>query len=418
MSNQLFSPLVLPNGTILPNRIAKSAMAENMASQGQVPNEKFAQLDGTFAKGGVGLIITGNVMVDSHAIGSPADVVLDRKSDLIPFIKWAEAAKSSGALIWMQINHPGRQTLASLGQIAWSPSDVALDMGKQSKMFSRPQALLENQIQEIIQKFSETAKQAESAGFSGVEIHAAHGYLINQFLSPLTNLRKDSWGGSIENRSRFLIEIVKAIRLSVSPQFCVAVKINSADFQRGGFDSTDAIEVVKMLNELSVDLVEISGGSYEAPAMQGQTRDGRTLAREAYFLEFAKEICKVAKMPIMTTGGIRRKEVAEQVLSEGVAVVGMASTLAMDPYLPLAWRNGVQKDGTLPNIKIKDKMIAGFAHLLVIQLQLHRMGIGKAPLAHVNPIFTIIRDQIRTRYLSRRYKMWINRRNGEILRNK
>jgi 2,4-dienoyl-CoA reductase-like NADH-dependent reductase (Old Yellow Enzyme family) len=186
----------------------------------------------------------------------------------------------------------------------------------------------------------------------------------------------------------------------------VAVKINSADFQRGGFDADDALEVVKMLNSSGVDLVELSGGSYEAPAMQGQTRDGRTLAREAYFLDFARDIAKVAGMPIMTTGGIRRREVAEQVLAQGVSVVGIATALAMEPGLPLAWRESKPKDGVFPAIKLKDKMLASLAHMAVIQRQLQRLGDGRQPLVHASAIFSILRDQLRNQILIRRYRSW------------
>jgi 2,4-dienoyl-CoA reductase-like NADH-dependent reductase (Old Yellow Enzyme family) len=407
MNTKLFSALTLPNGAIIKNRIAKAAMAESLASAEQLPNESLARLDNTFSKGGVGLIITGNVMIDSLSLGNPGDVVLQKNSNLEPFKKWAQAARTNGSHIWMQINHPGRQSLAVLGQTVWAPSEVALDMGKQSKLFAKPKAMSEDQIKNAIQKFSETALQAEKSGFTGVQIHAAHGYLISQFLSPLTNMRTDHWGGSLQNRARFLIETVKAIRLVVSPSFCVSVKINSADFQRGGFDSNDALEVIKMLNEYPVDLVELSGGSYEAPAMQGQTRDGRTLAREAYFLEFAKDILKVARMPIMTTGGIRRKEVAEKVLNEGVSIVGIATSLALNPNLPLAWSEGKQVDGLLPKINFKDKVLAGFANLVVIQRQLHRLSDGKEPLQNPSPIYTLILNQIQTKINSVRYKNWI-----------
>ena len=312
-SSDLFSPLVLPNGTIIPNRIAKAAMAESLAGHGQLPDARLARLDQNFARGGVGLIITGNVMVDPLALGSPGDVVLHKATDLTSFKAWAQAARTNGAQVWMQINHPGRQTMAALGQPGWSPSEVAVDLGKHSKLIAKPKALNETQIRQIIQRFADTARQAEAAGFTGVEIHAAHGYLISQFLSPLTNRRNDRWGGSIANRARFLLEVVAAVRTAVQPNFCVAVKINSADFQRGGFEAEDAMVVVQMLNHRDVDLVELSGGSYEAPAMHGEARDGRTLAREAYFLEFARDISKLARMPIMTTGGIRRREVAESV---------------------------------------------------------------------------------------------------------
>lgn len=406
MPTALFSPLVLPNGAVIPNRIAKAAMAESLAGPGQLPDVRLARLDGSFASGGVGLIITGNVMIDPLALGSPGDVVLQKGTDLTPFKAWAKAARSHGAQFWMQINHPGRQTMAALGQPGWSPSEVAVDLGKHSKLIAKPKALNETQIRQIIQRFADTARQAEAAGFTGVEIHAAHGYLISQFLSPLTNLRNDQWGGSIANRARFLLEVVSAVRGAVRRDFCVGVKINSADFQRGGFDSNDALEVVKMLNSSGVDLVELSGGSYEAPAMQGQTRDGRTLAREAYFLEFARDISKVARMPIMTTGGIRRREVAENVLAQGVSIVGIATALAMNPDLPRTWREAKPKDGVVPAIKFKDKLLASFAMMAVIQRQLHRLGDGQRPLVNASAIFSIIRDQLRNKLLARRYRSW------------
>lgn len=406
MTNALFSPLTLPNGAVISNRIAKAAMAEALAALGQVPDERLARLDKSFAAGEVGLIITGNVMVDPLALGSPGDIVLTKDSDLTPFKAWARAGRSKGAHFWVQINHPGRQTMAALGQPGWAPSEVAVDLGKNSKLIAKPKALNDEQINQIIQKFADTARQAESAGFTGVEIHAAHGYLISQFLSPLTNLRTDKWGGSLENRARLLLEVIRAVRSVVSKEFCVAVKINSADFQRGGFEASDALKVVQMLNEQAVDLVELSGGSYESPAMQGQTKDGRTLAREAYFLDFARDIAKVARMPIMTTGGIRRREVAESVLTQGVSMVGIASALAMDPTLPLAWRNNKHKDGLFPVVNFKDKTLAGFTRLAMIQRQLQRLGDGLKPKTDASPIYSLIRDQFRTKKLAKRYVAW------------
>ncbi|KAE9799099.1 2,4-dienoyl-CoA reductase, partial [Escherichia coli] len=217
-----------------------------------------------------GLIITGNVMVDRRAMTGPGGVVLEDEKHLDTFKKWAQIGRSKGTQMWLQINHPGRQMQANLGQQTWAPSAISLDLGKISNRFNTPIEMTESMIAEVIQRFANTARLGEKAGFTGVEIHAAHGYLLSQFLSPLSNKRQDQWGGSLENRARILIEIVKAVRKVVLPQFTVAVKLNSADFQRGGFSAEDAQQVVKILNEHAVDLVELSGGSYEAPAMQGQ----------------------------------------------------------------------------------------------------------------------------------------------------
>ncbi|MFN5041669.1 MAG: NADH:flavin oxidoreductase/NADH oxidase family protein, partial [Bradyrhizobium sp.] len=288
-----FEPLTLPNGSSIPNRIAKAAMEENMADARHFPSAELLRLYQAWADGGAGLIITGNVMIDRHAMTGPGGVVLEDGTELEPFRNWARIGRARGAQIWMQLNHPGRQMMKNLGQQTLAPSAVALDLGKHSNLFAMPRAMTEQDIDEVIGRFVSAARLAERAGFSGVQIHAAHGYLLSQFLSPLTNRRTDGWGGPLENRARLLIETVKAVRASVSPGFSVAVKLNSADFQRGGFDAADAKSVVEMLNALSVDLVELSGGSYEAPAMQGDARDGRTLAREAYFLDFARDVAAV-----------------------------------------------------------------------------------------------------------------------------
>ncbi|MFD1244253.1 NADH:flavin oxidoreductase/NADH oxidase family protein [Paralysiella testudinis] len=409
MASALFTPLTLPNGSTLPNRIGKSAMAENMAAQGQLPDEHFVRLYQRFADGGAGLIVTGNVMVDDNGVSTAGDVVLTKNSPIAPFQAWANAAKSKGAQVWMQINHPGRQAMAGLGKNTFAPSAIGLELGKHSKLFVKPRAMSEQEIANTITRFAETAQAAEQAGFSGVQIHAAHGYLISQFLSPLSNQRSDQWGGSIENRARFLLAIVAAIRAVVSPGFTVAVKINSADFQRGGFDESDALAVVEMLNGTAVDLVELSGGSYESPTLfSGEAKDNRTLAREAYFLEFAAKIAKVAKMPLMTTGGIRRLAVAEAVLEEGIAVAGIATALALNPNLPNEWKNGQAIDGKAITLSFKDKTLRGLAQLIIVQRHLQRLGKGKPAGVALNPIWTLVSGQIRDKYLINRYKKWIS----------
>lgn len=400
----VFEKLVLPNGTQIPNRIAKAAMEENMADLNHAPSEELMRLYQAWADGGVGLIITGNVMVDRRAMTGPGGVVLEDEQHLAHFKRWAKIARSQGAQAWLQINHPGRQMQSNLGQPTWAPSAVALDLGKMSDRFNTPIEMTQAMIDEVIQRFANTARLGEKAGFTGVEIHAAHGYLLSQFLSPLSNQRQDQWGGSLENRARILIEIVKAVRAVVSSTFTVAVKLNSADFQRGGFSAEDAQQVVKMLNDLSVDLVELSGGSYEAPAMQGQARDGRTLAREAYFLEFAQEIGKVAHMPIMVTGGIRRKPVAEQVIDSGIDMVGIATALAIDPNLPNAWKQGQNIAPELKPIHWENKTLASLANMATVKFQLQKLSHGKKSNPKVSPLWALILQQTETTYRTRQYK--------------
>ncbi len=403
----LFTPLPLPNGTTLPNRIAKAAMEENMCDANHAPSAALLRLYQAWADGGAGLVLTGNVMVDRRAMTGPGGVVLEDDSHLDQFKQWAQVARARGAQVWMQISHPGRQMMAALGQETWSASAVPLDMGNLSNKFSVPKAMTAADIHEIEQRFVRTAQLAEQAGFNGVQIHAAHGYLLSQFLSPISNQRQDAWGGSIENRARLLVDIVKAVRAVVAPQFAVAVKLNSADFQRGGFSLQDAQEVVQMLNALNLDVIEVSGGSYEAPAMQGQARDGRTLAREAYFLEFAQDMLTLAQMPLMVTGGIRRKAVADKVLRSGVALVGIATALAIDPSLPNAWRAGEDVAPALSPITWKNKMMASLATMARVKYQLKRLSQGRSTNPRISPLWALVSQQLMTGRQSKHYRQWM-----------
>lgn len=400
-----FQPLQLPNGTVIPNRIAKAAMEENLADASQGPSAELLRLYQAWAAGGAGLLLTGNVMVDRRAMTGPGGVVLEDERQLDKFREWARIGRAQGAQFWMQINHPGRQMQANLGQQTVAPSAVALELGGLSKMFPVPKALSDEEIGGLIQRFARTAQLAEQAGFTGVQIHAAHGYLLSQFLSPISNKRTDRWGGALENRARLLLEVVKAVRAVVAPSFCVAVKLNSADFQRGGFDAADAKRVVQLLNELAVDLVELSGGSYEAPAMQGDARDGRTLAREAYFLEFAGEIAAAATMPVMVTGGIRRLPVVEQVLASGVAMAGIATALAIEPNLPRRWQAGeLQISAELAPIRWKHKALASLAYMAMVKFQMRRLSRGGQPKPNVSPLRALLAEQLKTARRTRLYK--------------
>lgn len=408
----LFAPLTLPSGSVLPNRIAKAAMEENLADPGQLPGKALHTLYRRWAQGGLGLLITGNVMVDPSAMTGPGGVVLDARAPLEPFREWAKAAKSGGGQVWMQINHPGRQTYADLGQGAVAPSAVALDLGKMSSYFAAPRALTEAEILAIVERFATTAARAEEAGFDGVQVHAAHGYLLSQFLSPLANKREDRWGGPLENRARMLLETVAAVRRRVSPRFVVSVKLNSADFQKGGFDAADARWVVERLNDMGVDVVELSGGSYESPAMQGAAdTQSSTGAREAYFVDFARDIAKVARMPIMVTGGVRRREVALSALATegalpGVDIVGVARALAFAPDLPKAWRKPEGLDVDMPEVTWKNRAMASLAVMALAKAQINRLAAGKAPARKLSPMWVLISQRIKQNGQTNRYRAW------------
>jgi 2,4-dienoyl-CoA reductase-like NADH-dependent reductase (Old Yellow Enzyme family) len=410
MSNELFSELALRSGGSLRNRIAKAAMEENMAGSAQLPDERLISLYRRWGAGGAALLITGNVMVHAAALTGPGGVVLDEHASLAPFARWAEAGKAGGAAIWMQISHPGRQVRAEMPGVAWAPSAVGIELGRHSKRFSRPVAMTERQIRETIKRFATTAALAERAGFDGVEIHAAHGYLISQFLSPLVNRREDQWGASLENRARLLLDVVRRIRDVVSRSFAVAVKLNSADFQRGGFELGDAAEVIAMLEPLGVDLVELSGGSYESPAMAGRPSDGRTAAREAYFLELATDLATTSPLPLMLTGGIRTRETAEQVLSRGVDLVGMATAIALTPDLPRRWRDGVEANVRPRPVAWSDKTLASAASMALVRHQMRRITRGKHPTGRTHPLRALICDQRHQRRSLRRYRNWLEHR--------
>ncbi|MFS8048016.1 NADH:flavin oxidoreductase/NADH oxidase family protein [Rhizobium sp. BR 314] len=406
----LFSPLALPNGAIVPNRIAKAAMEENMADDDHAPSAELLRLYRAWAKGGAGLIITGNVMVDARAMTGPGGVVLEDDRYLDRFKAWAAVGRSRSAQMWMQINHPGRQMPAALGQETLAPSAISLDIGALSRQFPMPRAMTVADIADVEDRFVRTALLAERAGFTGVEIHAAHGYLVSQFLSPLTNRRTDRWGGSLENRARLLLDIVSAVRAAVAPGFVVAVKLNSADFQRGGFSPDDARSVVAMLGALGVDMVELSGGSYEAPAMMGSARDERTLAREAYFLEFARDILNVAAMPLMVTGGIRRREVAEHVVDSGIAMAGIATALAIEPDLPRNWQRGLQGVPQLRPITWKNKPLAASAHMAAVKYQLVRLSRQRRTAPGVLPGWALVLSQAKAKCRTRQYRRWMDAR--------
>ncbi len=350
-ASPIYEPLALPNGSMLKNRLCKAAMEENLSVQpGQYPGEKLFNLYRQWADGGAGLILSGNVMVDPSALTGPGAVVLQKGTDLAPFRKWAEIGKSGGGQFWLQISHPGRQLYKNMGEVAVSPSGVALDMGGLSKMFAPVRALKESEIEAIIRRFADTAEAAQEAGFDGVEIHGAHGYLISQFLSPMVNQRDDGWGGDLEGRARFLLEIIDAVRKRVKLSFGVGLKLNSADFQRGGFDFDDARQVVEWLNGHGLDFIELSGGSYESAAMMGHADDesggskSSTLQREAYFVDFAKAMQAEVSVPLMVTGGFRTRAAMEQALQMGAAdMIGLGRPLCMMTDAPAQLIQGLEE---------------------------------------------------------------------------
>lgn len=376
-------PLTLVGGATLPNRIAKSAMSEVLGDADGAPTDRLIRLYERLGRGGAGLLITGNVMISMGGRGEPGNVVVEDRRHLASLRRWADAAQANGSKLWMQINHAGRQSPRRLSPSPVAPSAVGLRgfLGT----FARPRALEDAEIETIIDQFATTAAVAKEAGFAGVQIHGAHGYLVSQFLSPLANLRQDRWGGSIENRMRFLLEIVRRMRAAVGPDFPIGVKLNSADFQRGGFEVDDAKTVAVALEEAGIALLEVSGGNYESPAMAGggglktAVRESTRL-REAYFFEYAREIRAVTKLPILLTGGLRTVETMNEVVASGaVDVVGIARPMTFEPDLPRQLLSGEARGAATVNLRTGIKRVDEMLQVFWFQQQLHKMADGLEP---------------------------------------
>ncbi|WP_179997797.1 NADH:flavin oxidoreductase/NADH oxidase family protein [Acinetobacter sp. YH12239] len=333
--SKIAEPIQIRN-TTFKNRIIKGAMSEALANAAGEPNHLHTGLYEAWARGGLGCSITGNVMVDLRAKNEPGVVVVENERDLPKLKAWADLGKRYGMVQLVQLSHPGRQCPKGLNKETVAPSAVPFS-AMLATTFATPRALEHEEILDLIQRFATSAAICEKAGFEGVQLHGAHGYLISEFLSPLTNKRNDQWGGSIENRMRFLLEIYKAVRAATSNNFIVSVKLNSADFQRGGITEEEVIQVFKAIDDAGIDLIEISGGTYEAPAMAGakaEQRKASTIAREAYFLDFAEKIRKEVKCKLMVTGGFRTVKGMNDALESGACdFIGIARPLAVETDL-------------------------------------------------------------------------------------
>lgn len=356
MTIALSDPIALPCGAVLPNRIAKAAMTEGLATPDGRPTPALARLYGIWADGGAGMLLSGNIIVDRDHLERPGNVVIDAEPDaefMAALRDWASAATRGGNHFWAQISHGGRQTQALVNPHPKSASDVPL--GLPGGQFGKPTPLTTAEIADLVQRWAMAARACQQAGFTGVQIHAAHGYLISQFLSPRVNLREDDYGGSLENRARFLLEIVAAVRAACGPTFPISVKLNSADFQKGGFAFEDSLQVVQWLEAASVDLIEISGGTYEQPKLMGiagieaeETPNvaPSTLAREAYFVDFAQAMQAHVRVPLMVTGGFRSRDAMAQALSSGAAdVIGLGRPMCVMTDAPAQLLGGL---GELP----------------------------------------------------------------------
>jgi 2,4-dienoyl-CoA reductase-like NADH-dependent reductase (Old Yellow Enzyme family) len=369
----LATPLPLPCGVRLANRLVKEAMSEQLADRRNAVSDRLVRLYATWAESGCGLLITGNMMVDRRAISEPRQVVVEHgpTARLAPLV---EAAQRGGSAVWAQLNHGGRQVPRFLSCHSSAPSPVRVQA---LEAFGQPRALTTGDIDQIIGRFADGAAMVLAAGFNGVQIHAAHGYLISQFLSPLTNRRDDAWGGDAERRMGFLLAVVRAVRSAVGPTVPVAVKLNSADFQRGGFTEDESLDVVAALEAEGIDLLEISGGTFEAGAMMGVSLTERARSREAYFRRYAEAAHARTGVPLMLTGGFRTAAAMEEAVASGtVDLVGLARPLAVDPSFPRRLLEGTSEGIHLPHHTIGLQSLDALAEVAWYTRQLSRMSRG------------------------------------------
>jgi len=382
MPDILAQPLSLPCGATIPNRLAKAAMTEGLATPTGVPTPELERLYGLWSDGGAGMLLTGNIQVDAQHLERPGNVVIDREPDAAmrdALAAWAQAATRNGNHFWAQISHAGRQTQKNVNPHPKAPSAVKLELP--GGQFGVPVALTVAEIEEIVRRFGICAAAVKEAGFTGLQVHAAHGYLLSQFLSPRSNLRTDQYGGELANRARALLDIVTTVREATGPDFPVAVKLNSADFQKGGFAFEDSLQVAEWLEQAGVDLIEISGGTYEQPKLLGvegleaeekQNVAESTRRREAYFVDFAKAMQQKVSIPLMVTGGFRRRDVMQQVIESGDAdLVGLGRPMCVMTDAPQQLLQGLEE---LPRYEAELSLLPGWLSFLNRSKTLRTMG--------------------------------------------
>jgi len=397
-NNPMAAPMFLQRGAPIKNRLMKSAMSEALGTTDNRVTKSYPVLYRAWAQGGIGLLITGNVMIDRRALGEPNNVAIEDDRDMPLLKEWASAASVNDTQCWVQLNHPGKQSPKGLNRENLSPSAIPFKEDMQS-FFDTPRAFEAEEIDEVIARFGRSAALVKEAGFGGVQIHGAHGYLVSQFLSPHTNQRTDKWGGSAEKRREFVLSVYREIRAQVGEDFPIGIKLNSADFQKGGFSEEESLAVIKHLEKEGIDHVEISGGTYEEPTMSGKDIRESTKQREAYFLAFAEKIRNEVKVPLAVTGGFRSAAAINAALKAGsLDMVGLARPLAVDTQYPNKLLAGKTIDINVNPIKTGIKAVDNMALMEVAWYgrQLHRISKGQDPKPNENALFAFFKVMLAT----------------------
>ncbi|KAL5360787.1 hypothetical protein BJX96DRAFT_165427 [Aspergillus floccosus] len=391
MGSGVKEPLRLPCGLVLPNRLVKAAMAEGLADKGHLPGSRISRVYGEWAKGGWGALLTGG-----YGDMATCEYHLDDRQSLERWKEYADACKQHGTPAIAQICHPGRQSPRGAGERglfekAIAPSAVPLHVGNglaativRDIVFGTPKAMSHADIDHVITRFVNCARVLAECGFDGVEIHAAHGYLLYDY------------GGNAERRARVVLEIIRRIRSTVPSSFCIGIKLNSADHDASDFE--DTMTQIQLISEAGVDFLEISGGTYEDPTMMGRglrdepsnARSWNTVNREAFFLDFATQARKrFPNLILLLTGGFRTRKGIEAALKDGVCdLVGIGRPAVLRPDFPRLIMNDIYSDDEARVVFAKVpipflaglfqiRMLGGGAETQYFRGQIHRIAAGR-----------------------------------------
>ncbi len=333
----LFDPITLPCGVTLKNRIVKSAMSDSLGDGTGHPTVEQIRVYQRWAEGGLAVSIVGEVQASAGYAEKPGNLVLDESSDIDRFRELARKGSENDSMLWLQLGHAGALAYAPTSNPK-GPSALDLPGLHCAEMTI-------DEVRQLPSEFARTAQLAQQAGFGGVQIHAAHGFVLSQFLSPLFNRRSDKYGGSITNRMRLLLDTIEATRAVIGPNFPIAVKLNSSDQLEGGLVEDDALEVVTALDRSSIDLIDISGGTYFPGAKAASDGGGRG----PYFIEFAKSARALTTKPLMLTGGFKTRAQAEDAVVSGATdIIGLARALVLEPSLPDLWKKNLRSEPVFP----------------------------------------------------------------------
>lgn len=371
-----------------PNRVLKAAMTERLSSwhpeeveKSGVPTKELINVYRRWGRGSLGLILTGNIMLDFNQLEAPGNAIIPPGARLEgeryeAFKELAIAAKAHGSLILGQVNHPGRQVPTSINTDPVSASDVQLEGVVMGMRFAQPHAASSHEILNIVARFTQVANFLHAAGFDGIELHAAHGYLLSQFLSPTTNKRKDQYGGSLQNRARIIVEIARSIRktLPSSSGFILGIKVNSVEFQDDGFSPDEARELCRLLEEAEFDFVELSGGTYQATGFTHRRES--TKKREAFFLDFAEKITpELSKTKAYVTGGFKTVGAMVDALKT-VDGVGLGRPVCQEPDFVRRILNGEISGALVQKVDMDNFRLTN----VVAGAQIRQLGMGQEPI--------------------------------------